>query len=166
MSEQNNASALQNQKELKPKIEDIAKDFLDAEKTAVILDFVQFLHDKKVNVRWGGINSWTLNYKSKRLGYIKLHQDKNVWRFSHNRIYLDAYYAMEDCDFKTFIFDHIYVRACEDTENCFWNPDAPKAGHMNPTTCHCWPLRIHNPYGEKMKLTKQMVEYRVDCIPH
>ena len=152
-------SIYQNQKAAKPKIEDVAGEFLDAEKTAAILNLVKFIRASKIGIQWGSGNSWSLNYRGKRLGYLKIHD--GIWRFCHNRAYLDSYYSMEDCELKTFIFDNIYARTCGE---CQWNPNAQKAGYMNLTECGCWPLRIFNADGQVLEHTKQLIEYRKNCI--
>ena len=159
MSEQNNESIYKNQKAVKPKIEDVAGDFLNAERTANMLNLVEFLRAGKIGIQWASGNSWALNYRSKRLGYLKIHE--GTWRFSHNRMYLNKYYEMEDSDVKSFIFEHIYVRECG---NCQWNQNATKAGYMNSTDCGCWPLRIFNADGDVLEQTKQLIEYRKNCI--
>ena len=44
-------SMYQKQKATKPKPEDVAGDFLDAEKTAAMLNFVEFIRVNKIGVR-------------------------------------------------------------------------------------------------------------------
>jgi len=152
-------SIYQKQKAAKPKIEDVAGDFLDTEKTAALLNLVEFIRANKIGIQWGSSNSWALNYKNKRLGYLKIHD--GIWRFCHNRVYLEKYYTMEDGELKTFIFGNIYARTCGD---CQSNPNAQKAGYMKPTDCGCWPLRIFNADGEVLEKTKQLIEYRKNWI--
>jgi len=145
------------QKDVRPKIEDVAGDFLSAERTATLLDLVAFLRANKIGISWSSGNSWSLRSKGKLIG--SLHIYDGTWRFSHRG--LDIYYQMEDCDMKRFVFDHIYVRACGD---CQWNQNTAKAGYMNPTTCGCWPLRIFNADGEVLENTKRLIEFRKMCI--
>ena len=162
-------SIYQNQKETKPKPEDAAGDFLNTEKAAAVLNFVEFMRAIKVGIQWASGNSWALNYKGKRLGYLKIFSEKpdtsmfGSWAFCHNRDYLERYYKMNECDLKTFIFEHIYAKTCG---NCFTsgNMNAQKAGYMNPTDCGCYPLRIFNPDGKVLEYTKQLIEYRKNCI--
>jgi len=149
----------QKQKSAKPKIEEVVGDLLNAERTAAILNLIEFVRANKIGIRHASGNSWKMTCKSKLLGYFHIHE--GTWRFAHNRMYLDTYYKMDDCDLKTFIFDNIYVRECG---NCQWTQNANKAGYMNPTDCGCWPLRIFNPDGEAMEKTKQLIQYRQNCI--
>ena len=175
------------QKSVKPAIEDVAGNFLNAKRTADILNLAEFIKSKKIGVHWTSGNSWALIYKSKRLGYIKIyyldiqedgtyerlfgkpHPLSKSWLFCHNRNYLERYYEMEDSGLKTFIYDNLYAKNCG---RCFctWHGkekaelDERKTGYMSPAGCGCWPLRVYNPAGETLELTKRLVEFRMDCI--
>jgi len=163
-------STYKNQKVIKPKPEDVAGDFLDTEKTAAMLNFVEFIRGNKIGIRWASSNSWTLHYKGKRLGYLKIFAGKpntsidRSWTFCHvHNDFLSRYYSMEDCDLKTFIFDNIYAKTCGNCI-CYNNMNARKAGYMKPTKCGCYPLRIFNPDNEILVYTKQLIEYKINCI--
>jgi len=147
----------QSQKATRPKIEDVAGNFLSAENNATLQDFVKFLRAGKIGVGWASGNSWSLRYKGKLFGSLHIHN--GMWRFAHRGI--EKYYQMDDGDLKTFIFDNIYARNCG---NCQWDPGSPKAGYMQPTGCGCWPLRIFNAGGEVLENTKKLVEFRMKCI--
>jgi len=134
------------------------------------LNFIEFIRADKIGIRWASANSWTLHYKSKRLGYIKIFAEKpntsvyGSWTFCHNRDSLfDRYYSMEDCNLKMFIFDNIYAKTCGDCI-CSGNMNAQKAGYMNSTGCGCYPMRIFNPDGGALEYTKQLIEYKKNCI--
>jgi len=182
-------SLYQSQKAVKPKIEDVAGDFLDAERTADLLNIVEFIRANKIRIQWVSVYSWALLYKGKRLGFLKIYcydydDDLNQvyeplfgkpnplhksWFFCHRHDYLDRYYSMKDCDLKSFIFDNMYTRNCG---HCFgtWKikgnkeVNELKAGYMNPASCGCWPLRVYNPSGETLELTKRLIEFRMNCI--
>ena len=174
MPDKNICSIYKEQKQVRPKPEDVAGAFLDPERASAMLGFVAFLRENKINIQWGSGNSWTLNYKGKRLGYLKIytgilgkpalpHLDKS-WFFCHNRLFLDRYYTMEDSPLKTFVFDNIYARNCG---NCLLTnaiPNEQKAGYMNPTGCGCFPLRIFNADSEALEYTQQLVSFRMKCI--
>jgi hypothetical protein len=141
---------------IKINIEDVGN-YLDAERTANMLNLVEFLRANKIGIQHSSGTSWSLRYKGKQFGSLDIHN--GTWRFAHRG--LEKYYEMDDCDLKTFIFDNIYARTCGD---CQWNPAAQKAGYMNPTGCGCWPLRIFNANGEVLEKTKRLIEYRKNCI--
>ena len=156
-------STYKEQKITKPKPEDVAGDFLDAEKTAAFLNLVEFIRANKIGIRWASANSWTLNFKSKRLGYLKIHDQYGFWWFCHNHP-INNYYSMEECDLKSFVFDNLYARDCEKCRIKRSIIDMPKAGVTNQNICACWPLRVFNPDGEVMEQTKRLIEYRMKCI--
>ena len=140
----------------KPRIDDVG-DYLDAERTAAMLNLVEFIRANKIGIRHSSGTSWSLRYKGRQFGSLHIHN--GTWRFAHRD--LEKYYQMEEGDLKTFVFENIYSRTCGD---CQWNPDAQKSGYMNPTDCGCWPLRIFNPDGEALEYTKRLIEYRKNCI--
>ena len=78
-------------------------------------------------------------------------------------VYLDRYYSMDDCDLKTFIFDNIYAKDCE---NCWLKHQSglKKIGEMNPNACTCYPMRIFNPDEERMEYSKQLMKSRSPCV--
>ena len=181
-------SLYQSQKAMKPKIEDVAGDLLDTERTADIINLVEFIRANKIGIQWVSVYSWALIYKGKRLGFLKIYcleSDMNQiryehlfgkpnplhksWFFCHRHDYLDRYYSIEDCVLKSFIFDNTYARNCG---HCFcsWTikgnkeVNELKAGYMNPASCGCWPLRVYNPAGETLELTKRLIEFRMKCI--
>jgi len=173
------------QKIKKPKIEDVAMDFLDEKRTADILDLAGFLKANKIGARWASANSWTLVFKGKRLGSVKIYYIDaeyerlfgksnpltKSWMFCQRRECLDRYYSMDECELKTFAFEHIYAKSCG---SCFvtcragadgqTNLSERKAGYMNPTGCGCWPLRVYNPEGESLELTKKLLEFWMKCV--
>ena len=167
-------STYQSQKAAKPTPEDMAVEILDAERAAAMLNLVDFIRANKIGIQWASSNSWTLRYKAKVLGSLKIYTGiKNVparpdlhgtWFFCHHRDYLDHYYGMEDSDLKTFIFDNIYARNCGNCICTSIDPNEEKAGYMNPTGCGCWPLRVYNPAGETLENTKRLIEFRMNCI--
>jgi len=178
-------SVYKDQKDVKPKIEDVAGEYLSAERTADLLNLVEFIRVSKIGLQWASGNSWALIYKGKRLGHLMLyyydiqsdyegsfgkpHPLHKSWFFYHKRDGIDRYYGMQDGDLKAFIFDNIYANNCG---HCFcsWHMkgknemDEQKAGYMNPTDCRCWPLRVYNPAGEALELTKRLIEFRMKCI--
>ena len=167
-------SLYKEQKVLRPKIEDVAGKYLDADRTAAILNFTGFLRANKVSIRWISSNSWKLLYKKESLGYIKIYTGilgkpaaphlYGSWYFCQQYGYLSRYYEMDDSDLKRFIFDNIYAKNCG---NCICTNPIPndiKIGYMEPTGCKCWPLRIFNPDGEWLEYTKLLIEHRMNFI--
>lgn len=104
------------QKLTKLKPEDVVGESLDAKKSAAMLNLIAFIRSRKINISWASGNSCRLNYKGKQLGFLKIYEHfrpvpefLGTWYFCHIGDYLDRYYSMEDCELKTFIFEHIYA---------------------------------------------------------
>ena len=161
-------SIYKQQKATKPKPEDVAGDFLDIERTAAMLNFVEFLRANKIGIRWASGNAWGLHYKGRKFGTVRIGDGMSAsylhgsWYFSHGQP-INRYYSMEDCDLKTFIFDNIYAKDCE---NCWLKHQSglKKIGEMNPNACTCYPMRIFNPDEERMEYSKQLIKYIMNWI--
>jgi len=146
------------QKKVKPKIDDVGQ-HLTPDRAAAMLNLIDFIRANKIGIQNGSGLAWSLRYKGKQFGSLHVHD--GTWRFAHRD--LDKYYEMDECDLKSFAFEHIYAN-CGIIKSCQWNEEYPKAGYMNPTNCGCWPLRIFNPDGEALELTKQLIEFRKNHI--
>jgi len=69
----------QEQKALKPNIEDVIHTLLKGGKARGALDFVAFAKSLRMTPQWACGNSWTLNYKNKRVAYFRLYADEKDW---------------------------------------------------------------------------------------
>ena len=69
----------QEQKITKPKIEEVIGDFLDGDALRNALDFVNYLRDNNMNLRWSATSTWTIKHKSKRVCLIRLHG--SAWQY-------------------------------------------------------------------------------------
>ncbi|MDF2686985.1 MAG: hypothetical protein K0S55_2168 [Clostridia bacterium] len=62
----------------KPEIEDAILEQLDGDKQKLALDFVAWLRENKMTLRWAGFkNAWKANYKSKTICYVKLKSNES-----------------------------------------------------------------------------------------
>ena len=164
-------STYKDQKIAKPKPEEIDGDLLNTERAAAFLNLVEFIRTKKIGIQWVSSNAWSLNYKGQKIGQLKIgarwdscDEIAHTWMFRQHHHDLSYYYNMENCELKTFAFEHIYAKACGNCIATNANPNEIKAGYMNPTDCGCWPLRVYNPAGEALEYTKQLIESKMKCI--
>ncbi|MCL2401843.1 MAG: hypothetical protein FWC90_04290, partial [Oscillospiraceae bacterium] len=58
-------SEYRTQKELKPTVDDMARELFDEDKLANVLDFLEFLKNNQLTPRWYTTNSWSVKYKNK-----------------------------------------------------------------------------------------------------
>jgi hypothetical protein len=89
MAEQNEKFTYQEQKKVKPKIEDIILILFDGDMQKDISGFVAYMQANKMSPVWASLNSWKCSYKNKGVCYIKFNPyettvrvDGNVWNVS------------------------------------------------------------------------------------
>jgi len=72
MSENKSFSLYQQQKAIKPLVEDIIPEYLDGDMKKNALDFVAWLRNNKMSPAWASANAWKVSYKSKSVCYLRL----------------------------------------------------------------------------------------------
>jgi hypothetical protein len=73
MPEEKKLTLLQEQKKIKPNIEDVILESLDGNKRTAALDFVAYMRENKMTLRWAGFtNAWKAMYKGKCICYVRL----------------------------------------------------------------------------------------------
>jgi hypothetical protein len=165
-------SKYQAQKKLKPKVEDIARDLLDEEKLANLLDFLELLKANKLTPRWYATNSWTVKHKNKTVCVIKMNwipqpSDKeNYWGIYHSHFTREKWFVdydryLTDHRLKGFIWDNINPPyACSQkggTVICKGRPDMIILGKPFKSVCSCYSLVAKNPEGKTLEQAKELV---------
>jgi len=160
------------QKELKPKVEDIARELLDEEKLENVLDFFEFLKSNKLTPRWYTSDSWVVKYKNKTVCKIKLNwmpraSDKgNFWGiysapFTRENWFENYDSYITDDGLKGFIWDHINPpHGCSQqggTVRCKGWPDVTILGKTYKAVCGCHSLVVKNPDGKTLEYAKEFV---------
>lgn len=75
MSNPKEPSLYRLQKVSKPKIEDIIAQTLVGDRKENALEFVSYVKSFPMTPSWASANSWAVNYKGKRVCYIKINDD-------------------------------------------------------------------------------------------
>ena len=145
------------QKTTRPKPEEVAEDFLNTENIVSFLDIIKFIRANKIGIAWVSSNQWGLNVKSKRMGFVKMHEGN--WLFRQQPRHMVFYEEMENSDLKQFVNSHIRQKVCL-YEKCYEGPDIPIA-KTKTSICTCWPLRIYNPNGDTFEQTKRLILHSV-----
>ena len=65
-------SLSQIQMKTRPKIDDVISDVLGGEKLEAALEFIAYLKEHKLNLRWASANTWVVKYKGVNILYIRL----------------------------------------------------------------------------------------------
>lgn len=150
-------SEYQNQKAVKPKVEDVAGEVLDSDKLKNLLDFVEFLKNNKLTPRWASFNSWSIRYKNKGLCYVKINNQKGIWDARLERSFFDEYdkYITND-ELKEFVLNIVNPPLCENRD-CWKRKNETILGKKFDEVCRCWPFKIDNPDGTELELLKELV---------
>ena len=160
------------QKELKPKVDDIAREILDEDKLVNVLDFLEFLKNNKLTPRWYATNSWSVKYKNKTVCKIKLNwmprsSDKgDYWGIYHAHFTREKWFVnydryITDDGLKEFIWDNINPPyACSQkggTVRCKGWPNMTILGKSFKSVCGCYSLVVKNPDGKTLEHAKDFV---------
>ena len=156
MSKQNPDSLYRQQKVIKPKIEDVAKDFIDGDKLKNLMDFLSFLRINKLTPRWQSSNSWKVSYKGKGMCFIKIvgtswfvmhsAMTREKWFVGYNEYFPD--------ELKEFVRENIKGGWCPN--NCKGRSKTVFGKEFNDF-CTCWAIRTENPDGAALENSKRVV---------
>ena len=160
-------SLYQEQKVIKPKVEEAAPEFLSGEKLQNLLSFVEFLKKNKLTPRWQSSNSWSVKYKNKTVCYVKIitHSHnvrvESFWAVYHSNFTREKWFRDYDGYFtddglKQFVLDNILAPTCIE-KDCKGVQNKMIFGKKFDAVCHCWPIRLTNPEGEAFEYSKMLV---------
>jgi len=146
-------SLYKNQKELKPRIEDVARVVFEGDKLKNLLDFVVFLRNNKMAPRWQSVNSWVAG----GVCYIKIFDDENLWWVSPNLNFGAGEYEkhITDDEMKELVWGNLHNRQCR--TQCSGYIDKALWGKKFDRICFCFSVRIKNPEGAALECLKKMI---------
>jgi len=146
----------QDKKAAKPKIEDVAGDFISGDKLKNLMDFVGFLRDNKLTPRWQSSNSWKLSFKGKGVCFIKI--IGGSWFVMHSALtrerWLVGYDGYFPDELREFIWENIRGGWCPN--NCKGR-SRTYFGKEFHDFCTCWAIRTENPEGVALENSKRLV---------
>ena len=156
-------SAFKDQKNTKPKIEDIVSEHCDKTHRENILEFITYLKENKITTRWASVNSWNVLHKSKNVAWIKLFEGS--W-------YIDPIVDFNDENFVSSIkkdkFEKIIWSNVEMCNNCLPNGQCTPGHSINILGKEyknvCRAPRFKNPGINEINCIKKIFEYRKNII--
>lgn len=163
MSEQNKRSLYQEQKESKPKVEEIINASLKNDNKKNALDFVDFVKSFRMTPQWASANSWAVNYKSKRVCYIKVHKDASgdgFWCIRPAIEYNDDFAIfckkenLENIMLKSVHFCCGCGKCAPGKQVVFFNKE------LNKVCCAPIDFEFHNPNAVVMDCAKKLVIFK------
>ena len=160
---QNNNPRFKDQKNTKPKIEDITLEILDEDKNNNVLEFISYLKTNKMSTHWASVNSWKIVHKGKDISFFKLYD--NSW-------YIDPIVDYKDSNFVEYIkkekLEKILQKNVELCTNCLPNGQCTPGrsveilGKQYKNICHT--IRFINPNSSEINCIKKLFEYRKGII--
>jgi hypothetical protein len=155
-------SVYQNQKEIKPKAEDIAQEYLDAKLKEIFFDFLCFLKSNKIGVQWASANTWAVKSKGKRIGSIKI--QSGSWGFSNwaGGNYNSGYESFITTERqKELVWKNIVY--CKSCSGCAPGHHVNILGKEFDKVC-TGKVGFENPDKENLECAKQIVLWRQSLI--
>jgi len=146
----------------KPKIEDIASDYLDGEKLTNVLDFVAWLRAGKMTPTFGSKSKIGISYTTRVL-YVKLfHGHWHIWISgkAKNGKYIDDFLACEEL--KEIVSEGL--ARC--SENCGHKCNNGQGYIVSvceekyEKICGCCTVRFHNPDAKTISIIKKVIDKR------
>jgi len=156
-------SLYQEQKLSKPKVEDVITALLKNETQKDALEFVDYVKSFKMTPQWASANSWAVNYKSKRVCYIKVSETSTGdgrWIVRPSVEYSDslAFYCQTEGLTDRMLKNVHYCCACG---KCAPGKPVEFFGVALQNVC-CSPIdfEFHNPDAAALDCARKMIMYR------
>ena len=171
MSEENNISLFKKQKQTRPKIEDVAADYLSGEALQRLLDFAAYLRENKIPHSWDSGNTWKFTYKGKKLCVIRI-SDASLPHCN----YTSSWHIGIDGDFskdyeEIFSDDKSKETAWDNIKYCRGTGCPPPPGTRMAflgkefeNVCQHTRFIIDNPNAETIECAKKLIQKRCDDI--
>jgi len=149
------------QKDTKPVIEDVIGLFLEGDTLKIAMDFIAFLRENDMNLRWHSANNWDVTGKKAKGINIVLGGTKRAW---HSHLAIGDWQigvsglenkSLDELNFcdemKAFVWDN--VKPCERCCSC-----GPRrrtyAGKQFDESCG---LNIKNPDAKGLEMTQKLI---------
>ncbi|MCL2488523.1 MAG: hypothetical protein FWE80_07560 [Oscillospiraceae bacterium] len=147
---------------IKPKVEEIASEYLDGEALDNLLDFVAWMREKRMTPTFANKSSIGVNYTS-RICYLKLrHGSWYIWPAGRKKERFHEYvYGFLVCEaLKELVSTSLApcMKGCSHQCNGGSGYTVTVCGKDFENKCCCCPVRFHNPDAEALKIIKKVFE--------
>ena len=155
-----------NQKNIRPKIEDVVVDILHGDALKNALDFFAYLRANKMNPQWSSANAWKINYKKQSVCHIRAYgsahyNDLNEPGSWHIQPYIGEYNESQLSDeFKQVVWKNI--KHCPFCGNCRLK-FRTIFGKEYHNACE-GKIAFKNPNVEAIECAKKLIELRREAI--
>ena len=166
MPEPNDITLLSVQKALKPKIEEVIPLLLNGDERDAALSFVAYMRANKMQPSWTAHNSWSANYKGKKICTIRLplaHFPYKHWvicphisRWNKMISSYDTYKdEIERDGYEAYVWDNVNI--CRSCANCGPGWDITVLGKDFSNICHNIPVWYKDPTDETIGFVKYIL---------
>ena len=163
MPENNDISISKFQKELKPKIEDVIPIFLEGVVKNSALGFIAHMRENKMQPVWSAHNSWSANYKGKKICTVKLPLSffpykrwviiPHISRWSKiTGSYNEYEGAIKNDGLQNLVWENVNV--CRSCANCGPGWDTTFLGRDFKNVCHNIPVWFRDPDEKEIEFVK------------
>ena len=151
---------IKNQVKQKPKIEEIAPDYLDSDALDNLLDFVAWMRANRMTPTFANKSKDGTNYTS-HVCYLKLvHGTWAIWisgkHRKHKSGFIDDFLTCEEL--KDVV--GAGLARCGDCGHGCPPYSVTVCGTKYENVCPCCTVRFYNPYAETLKIVKRVIENR------
>ena len=153
------------QKAVKPGVEHVIHTALKNGRKQTALDFTAFIKSLKMTPQWASTNSWTLSYKNKRVGYIKINEttgDWALWLYSQYDDYLHELVVKENKEIQDYILNNIVY--CYKCSACAPGKNMVLLGKEFKNICATPNIRLQNPNEIFLEFAKRLIILRRTAI--
>ena len=148
------------QNNVKPKIEEIASEYLSGEALRNLLDFAAWMRANKMTPTFANKSKKGVNYTS-RVCYLKLRRNSwYIWPAGRQKEYANAFLACEELKELVSASLAPCLEGCSHQCNAGSGCIVMVCGKRFEHKCGCCPVRFHNPDAEALKTIKQIIEIR------
>lgn len=146
-----------NQIKIKPKIEEIASEYLDGGALNNVLDFVAWLRANKMTPTYGSKSKIGISYTT-RVCYIKLfHGSWYIWPAGKKGVYANDFLNCEEL--KDIVCASLAkCTSCGHQCNSGLGFIKNVCGKEFENICGCCPVRFCNPDSNSLKFIKEVIE--------
>lgn len=156
-------SKYEEQKETKPRIEDMVNNYLYGQLKNDAIDFVNFLKTNKLSPQWASTNSYALSYKSRRVCIIKINEEEwTLWLNTQYNDEFNACFAGEQEDMQKILLSQLVY--CHSCGKCAPGHNITILGKKTQNACYCPVIRLTNPNQLELNCAKKLVLLRKTAI--
>ena len=146
-----------NELKLKPKIEEIAHDYLDGENLDNLIDFVAWMRANRMTPTFANKSKEGVNYTS-RICYLKLRYGSwYMWPAGRKNEYVNDFLECEELK-DIVCMSLAKCTSCGHQCNSGTGFTKSVCGKDFENICGCCPVRFHNPNMKTLKTIKKVIE--------